>query len=72
MTLKMMKRRRRNNGTAIFWRDVSIAGGQVTFGVFAVLWFVPPFDILKIGVLLLNCLATIWFIWNGFKISKNL
>ncbi|MBI5356825.1 hypothetical protein HZB78_04405 [Candidatus Collierbacteria bacterium] len=70
--MKMAKQRRRNDGINIFWRDVSIAGGQVTFGVFAVLWFVPPFDIPKIGVLLLNCLATTWFILRGLKIAKDL
>lgn len=69
----MRKRQPQNkNQLKLFWRDVCIAGGQITFGVFAALWFVPPFDKLKIGVLLSNLLATAWFVLNGFKIAKKL
>lgn len=65
-------RRKTNNETGLFWRDACLAAAQVTFGIVAVSWFVPPFDFIKIGVLLFNTIATIIFVGNGLKISKNL
>jgi len=67
----MKQRRRKAKGNSLFWRDVCISGGQVTFGVVAALWFIPPLDTVKIGVLVFNGFVTTVLIVIGWKISKN-
>lgn len=67
-----ISRSKSKNESLLFWRDAYLAGGQVTFGVAAAIWFLPPFDSRKIGVLLLNALATVWLILRGLKIAKKL
>jgi hypothetical protein len=57
---------------AKFWYDVSLTAGQVTFGVLAASWFVSLFDLTKKIVLIINGLATIIFLWMGYKFTKKL
>lgn len=63
---------RRRISEAQFWRDACIAGGQVTFGVVAAIWFVQPFSEKQVIVLLLNGMITIAFILTGLHFSKKL
>jgi hypothetical protein len=67
-----MRRHKNKNEALLFWRDVYIAGGQVTFGVVAAMWFLPPFDNLKVSVLVLNGFVTAMFVLMGYKIAKRL
>ena len=67
-----MARGGKTNRLILFWRDVSIAAGQVTFGVLAATWFVPPFDQAKAIVLLSNGVATLVFLIMGFSFVKRL
>lgn len=57
---------------AHYWRDVFIAGAQVTFGVFAAVWFIPPLDPRKAFVLLTNVVGAGMFLFAGLKFTKRL
>jgi len=68
----MNRRHRRNEAIKLFWRDVYVAGGQVTFGIAAAVWFLPPFDRTKIIILLINGMITAMFIISGLITTKKL
>ena len=55
-----------------FWRDTCVALGQVNYGVFAALWFVPPYDQLKTAVLLVNAMLTLVFTIIGRRLAHRL
>ena len=56
---------------AEFWKDVFIAAGQVTFGVVAAIWFIPPFDESKQVVLVTNLMATLSFLLFGYAVARK-